>query len=294
MAWYRGPGNELSAMNILSIQSQVVYGHVGNSAAQFILQRLGHEVWAVPTTLFSNHLAKPSWTGKLVPQADIAALLDGLADLGVLDRVDAVMTGYLGEAGNVAVIADLIDRLHRQRPHLIYACDPVMGDNGKLYVTPALADAIAAKLVGRADILLPNQFELQRLSGIAAIDQSTTIAASRILRERHGMTAVVATGVLNSAVPNKITALATSATGVWAASGQRTDVPASGAGDSFAALLLGHYLRQRHLPESLTAAVAGTSAIFAATAKLGRDELAIIDSQEIWANQAPDAARQLT
>ncbi|HEX9449501.1 MAG TPA: pyridoxal kinase [Dongiaceae bacterium] len=294
MAWYRGPGNELSAMNILSIQSQVVYGHVGNSAAQFILQRLGHEVWAVPTTLFSSHLAKPSWTGKLVPQADIAALLDGLADLGVLDRVDAVMTGYLGEAGNVAVIADLIDRLHRQRPHLIYACDPVMGDNGKLYVTPALADAIAAKLVGRADILLPNQFELQRLSGIAAIDQSTTIAASRILRERHGMTAVVATGVLNSAVPNKITALATSATGVWAASGQRTDVPASGAGDSFAALLLGHYLRQRHLPESLTAAVAGTSAIFAATAKLGRDELAIIDSQEIWANQAPDAARQLT
>ncbi len=169
MAWYRGPGNELSALNILSIQSQVVYGHVGNSAAQFILQRLGHEVWAVPTTLFSSHLAKPSWTGKLVPQADIAALLDGLADLGVLDRVDAVMTGYLGESGNVAVIADLIDRLHRQRPHLIYACDPVMGDNGKLYVTPALADAIAAKLVGRADILLPNQFELQRLSGIGPV-----------------------------------------------------------------------------------------------------------------------------
>jgi pyridoxine kinase len=280
-------------MNILSIQSQVVYGHVGNSAAQFILQRLGHDVWAVPTTLFSNHLAKPSWTGKLIAQADVAALLDGLAQLGVLDRVDAVMTGYLGETGNVRVIAELIDRLRHQRPDLVYACDPVMGDNGKLYVKPDLAAGIENELVRRADLLLPNQFELQRLSGADVTDAATTMTASRHLQERHGMTAVIATGVMDPVKPNQITAIATTPAGVWSASGPRIDVPASGAGDSFAALLLGQYLRQRDLPAALGAAVTGTSAIFAATARLRRDELAIIDSQDGWANQSPEPARQL-
>lgn len=280
-------------MNILSIQSQVVYGHVGNSAAQFILQRLGHDVWPVPTTLFSNHLAKPSWTGKLVPHEDIATLLDGLSRLGLLDRVDAVITGYLGDPGNVAIIADLIDRLRRKRPEIIYACDPVMGDNGELYVKPALAEAIERDLIKRADILSPNQFELRRLSGIDVVDQATSILASQTLRQRFGITAVVATGVLDAERPDQITALATDATGVWAARGRHIDVPASGAGDSFAALLLGHYLRSRNLPQSLSAAVAGTSAIFAATAALARDELAIVDSQDVWANQTAGEATRL-
>jgi pyridoxine kinase len=280
-------------MNILSIQSQVVYGHVGNSAAQFILQRLGHDVWPVPTTLFSNHLAKPSWTGKLVPHEDVAALLDGLSRLNLLDRVDAVVTGYLGDPGNVAITADLVDQLRRKRPDVIYACDPVMGDNGQLYVKPALAEAIESELIKRADILSPNQFELRRLSGIDVVDQATSIEASRALQQRFGTKAVVATGVLDTQHPDRITALATDATGVWAASGPRIDVPASGAGDSFASLLLGHYLRSRSLPQSLNAAVAGTSAIFAATAALARDELAIVDSQDAWANQSVGEARRL-
>ena len=280
-------------MNILSIQSQVVYGHVGNSAAQFILQRLGHEVWPVPTTLFSNHLAKPSWTGKLIPHEDVAALLDGLSRLNLLDRVDAVVTGYLGDPGNVAIIASLIDQLRRKRPEIIYACDPVMGDNGQLYVKPALAEAIERDLIKRADILSPNQFELRRLSGIDVVDQATSIDASRALQQRYGTKAVVATGVLDNEHPDQITALAIEATGVWAASGPKIDVPASGAGDSFAALLLGHYLRSGSLSRSLNAAVAGTSAIFAATAALARDELAIVDSQDTWANLSVGEARRL-
>jgi pyridoxine kinase len=280
-------------MNILSIQSQVVYGHVGNSAAQFILQRLGHDVWAVPTTLFSNHLAKPSWTGKLMAQADIAALLDGLMRLGVLDRVDAVMTGYLGETGNVRIIAELIDQLRRKRPDLVYACDPVMGDNGKLYVKPELAEVIEKELVPRADLLTPNQFELQRLSGVTVSDAAATIAASRLLQQRHGMTAVVATGVMEPGNPRQITAIATTGSGVWSASGPRIDVPASGAGDSFAALFLGHYLGRRDLPAALAAAVTGASEIFAETARLHRDELAIIASQDAWASQSVEAARRL-
>lgn len=280
-------------MNILSIQSQVVYGHVGNSAALFILQRLGHDVWGIPTTLFSNHLARPSWTGRVLAQDDVAALIDGLAQLGVLDRLDAVLTGYLGDPGNVAVIADLVDNLRRRRPGLVFACDPVMGDDGKLYVKPALAEAIERDLIHRADILTPNQFELQRLSGMTIGDQTLTIAAAQALRQQHGIGTIIATGVMDAAAPDRITAVAVDDSGPWSASGPRIDVPASGAGDSFAALLLGHYLRQRDLPQALAAAVAGTSAIFAATAAAGRDELAIIDSQEIWANLPAGTASRI-
>jgi pyridoxine kinase len=280
-------------MNILSIQSQVVYGHVGNSAALFILQRLGHDTWSIPTTLFSNHLARPSWTGRVLHKDDIAALIDGLEKLGVLDRLDAVVTGYLGDPGNVPVIAQLVDRLRRQRPDFIYACDPVMGDDGELYVKPALAEAIAGELVGRADILTPNQFELQRLSGLPLGDQAATIAAAQALRSRHDIRHVIATGVIDPATPQEIAAIAATPEGLWRASGPHIEVPASGAGDSFAALLLGHYLRNRELPQALTAAVSGTSAIFAATAAAKRDELAIISSQEIWANLPARKAERL-
>lgn len=280
-------------MNILSIQSQVVYGHVGNSAALFILQRLGHDTWSIPTTLFSNHLARPSWTGRVLHRDDIAALIDGLSQLGVLDRLDALTTGYLGDPDNVPIIASLVDQLRRRRPDLIYACDPVMGDDGALYVKPALADAIAAELVGRADILTPNQFELQRLSGLAVGSQASTIAAAEALRERHGIANVVATGVSDPATPDEIAAIAATGDGLWRASGRRIEVPASGAGDSFAALLLGHFLRNRDLPQALSAAVAGTSAIFAATAAADRDELAIIGSQETWANLPVTRASKL-
>jgi pyridoxine kinase len=280
-------------MNILSIQSQVVYGHVGNSAALFILQRLGHEVWGIPTTLFSNHLARPSWTGRVLDKDDIIALIDGLSQLGVLDRLDAVVTGYLGDPGNVPVISTLVDRLRQHQPKLIFACDPVMGDDGALYVKPALADAIAANLISHADIITPNQFELQRLSGMDVHDRASTIAAAQSLRQKRGIGTVIATGVMDAASPDRITAIAVDDSGIWAASGHRTEAPASGAGDSFSALLIGHYLRHRDLPQALAAAVTGSSAIFAATAEAGRDELAIIDSQEIWANLPPGKADRI-
>lgn len=280
-------------MNILSIQSQVVYGHVGNSAAQFILQRLGHDVWSVPTVLFSNHVGRPSWTGRVLPPEDVRALIDGLAALGALEQVDAVMTGYLGDPGNVATVAALIDRLRRHRPRLIYACDPVMGDDGELYVKPALAEAIGAELVHRADILLPNQFELARLSGLDVGNHATTITAAKALKAASGAGIVVATGALDPGTPKSIFAIAVGADGTWRAQGDRVEVPASGAGDSFAALFVGHYLRQRDLSRALAAAVVGTSQIFAATAARQNDELVIIGSQDKWANLPAASAERI-
>ena len=153
-------------MNVLSIQSQVVYGHVGNSAAAFVLQRQGHAVWQVPTVLFSNHLGKPTFRGRDVPAEQARDLIQGLKELGYLDDVDmqarAVEHAFADAARLAAELAGII---RAQKPHAIFACDPVMGDDDALYVKPDLAEAITSALVPIADVLLPNIFELARLTG---------------------------------------------------------------------------------------------------------------------------------
>src|SRR3569833_2434295 len=151
-------------MNILSIQSLVVYGHVGHQASTFPLQRLGHEVWSLPTKVYSNHLAHPSFTGRKLEAGFIDELLKGSKQLDLLGRLDAVLTGYLGDAPNVPMAIAALEAARAQKPEVVFACDPVMGDDGALYVSPALAESLAREQVPRADILFPNIIELQHLS----------------------------------------------------------------------------------------------------------------------------------
>src|SRR5262245_3086044 len=154
-------------MNILSIQSHVVYGHVGLQASTFPLQRLGHAVWQLPTVLYSNHLAKASFTGRKLEPRVLEELVEGLRKLDLLGRLDAVLTGYLGDAPTVPVVIAALEAARAKKKEVVFACDPVMGDDGALYVSKALAEAIDKELVPRADILFPNIFELQQLSGLA-------------------------------------------------------------------------------------------------------------------------------
>src|SRR6516164_8972943 len=150
-------------MNILSIQSHVAYGHVGNSTAMPGLQRLGHEAWPVHTTLLSNHLGYPTHTGRVLPTEEVAQVVEGLAKLGLFGRFDALLTGFLGHAATVA--ADAARRLKSARPEAIYCLDPVMGERaGGLYVAPATVEAIGGLLLPLADFVLPNAFELDLLA----------------------------------------------------------------------------------------------------------------------------------
>ncbi len=274
-------------MNILTIQSQVVYGHVGNSAAAFVLQRLGHDVWQVPTVLYSNHLGKPTFKGRVVPVDQARDLIDGLEDLGALGRTDAILTGYLGSADLAHLAAEIVDRLKARKPELLFVCDPVMGDDGALYVKPDLADAIGEVLVPRADILLPNEFELTRLAGHSVRTREEAIGALRGLWDRvRRPKAVIGTGLCDDGDPGHLRCLALDREGPFERAVPRRRIAVSGTGDCFSALYLGRYLVTGDLRDAFAFAVEAMDLIVAATEAAGSDELRIVPTQEQWGSRA--------
>ena len=170
-------------MNILSIQSWVSYGHVGNASATFPLQRMGAEVWAINTVQFSNHTGYGSWTGEVFTGAQIGALVDGIAARGVLPRCDAVLSGYLGDPTVGEAILTAAVRVRAANPAALWCCDPVIGDVGRgVYVRPMIPEFLRDRAVPLADILTPNQFELEWLTGRTVTTLDSARAAVAALR----------------------------------------------------------------------------------------------------------------
>jgi len=244
-------------MTILSIQSRVVAGHVGNSAAVPALQRMGHDVWAIDTVTYSNHPAHGGHTGQARPAAELRDLLRGLAAGGRLAACDGLLSGYLGSAENGAVVLDALARVRDVRPDAVLLCDPVMGDRGNVYVEPAIVDFFRTKAAGAADILTPNAFEASLLTGVRVESVDQALAAADILH-RQGADAVVITGVAEG---DDVTTLALDGAGAWTVTTPRIERPGFGAGDLFAALLLGHRLARLPLAECLERAVASVYAV---------------------------------
>ena len=274
-------------MAILSIQSSVAYGHVGNAAAVFALQRLGFEVWPVNTVAYSNHPGYGDWRGRVVAAPEVAALIEGIAGRGALAGCRAVLGGYLGAAETGPVVLDAVAAVKAANGDALYCCDPVIGDAAEgVYVAAGVAEFIKSEAVGRADILLPNAFELEYLTGRAADTTERALAAAEVLLGR-GPRLVVATSLAPSGAtsetpesPETVETLAVTAAEAWVVTVPRLSSPAKGAGDLFAALFLGHYLDRRRPGEALGAAASATFAVLAATAGAGRRELALVAAQD--------------
>ncbi|HTV87881.1 MAG TPA: pyridoxal kinase PdxY [Stellaceae bacterium] len=264
---------------VLSLQSRVAYGHVGNAASVFALQRLGIEAWALDTVAFSNHTGHGSWRGAAVPASNIAALFDGIAALGVLPQIDAVLSGYLGDRATGPVLLDIVARVRAANPAALFCCDPVIGDaDTGAYVTDGIAEFFRDEALAHADIATPNRFELEYLTGgrIARLSEAATAAAR--LRAR-GPASVLVTS-LEPASPDRITMLAAGAAGTWTVETPRLPVALNGCGDVTAALFLAHLLRGADLPEALGLTAAAVFALIATTARLGRFELALVAAQD--------------
>lgn len=270
-------------MSILSIQSHVAYGHVGNAAAVFPLQRLGFEVWPVHTVQFSNHLGYGDWQGQVFTADHISAVIDGIAARGALDACAAVLSGYLGTASLGRVVANTVRRVRGANPSALYLCDPVMGDTGiGLYVRDDIPEFLRTHAIPLADILTPNLFELERLTACRIANLAEAVAAARSLLAL-GPTVVVVTSLRHDETPaDAIDILAVTADGAWQV---RTpylplETPVNGAGDALAALFLGHYLKTREVPEALADTAAAVFAIVSATHAAGTRELQLIAAQE--------------
>jgi pyridoxine kinase len=273
-------------MRILSIQSSVAYGHVGNSAATFPLQRLGHEVWPVLTVHFSNHTGYGSWRGAVLEPAVIADVIEGINDRGVLDRVDAVLTGYQGSPGVADVVLSTVARVRTLNPRVIYCCDPVMGDVGRgMFVLPGVPELIRERVVPIADVVTPNAFELaylayggppaevsvERVSSLAGVLDA--VAAVRAT----GPSTVLVTSVQVPDAPGEIGMVAADSTGAYLVRTPELPLSVNGAGDVTAALFLAH------LPAGIELALARVASsvygILSATHVAGSREIQLIAAQ---------------
>ncbi|HYF72682.1 MAG TPA: pyridoxal kinase PdxY [Nocardioides sp.] len=272
-------------MQILSIQSSVAYGHVGNSAAVFPLQRLGHEVWPVVTVHFSNHTGYGAWRGPLLDPADVREVIAGIDDRGALAGVDAVLSGYQGDPAVGAVILDAVARVKELNPDAVYCCDPVMGDVGRgMFVRPGIPEYLRDTVVPRADILTPNHFELDFLVGRPTSTLAEIVDAVDELRER-GPRDVLVTSVVHGEVPEgRIDVLAVSDDGAWAVETPLLPIAPNGCGDVTAALYLAHLRATGSAETALARTTSSVFAILEETLAAGTREIQLVAAQEAIAH----------
>ncbi len=275
-------------MKILSIQSSVAYGHVGNSAAVFPLQRLGHEVWPVFTVHFSNHTGYGAWRGPLLAPADVADVITGIAERGVLDQCDAVLSGYQGGAGIAEVILSAVAQVKAANPAATYTCDPVMGNaKSGCFVDPAIPPIIREQVVPKADIITPNQFELGFLTDTAPTDLTSTLASADLARAM-GPSTVLVTSVFDGDPDeaDTIGMLVVTGEGAWLVETPLLPIKANGSGDITAAMFTAHLHETGSPAEALARTVSSVYAVLKATLESGERELRLIAAQDAIANPA--------
>jgi pyridoxine kinase len=268
-------------MAILSIQSAVAYGSVGNAAAVFPLQRLGFEVWRVDTVLFSNHTGYGAWRGTVLDPKLVDEILRGIEERGVLARCEAVLSGYLGSVELGSVVLEVVRRVKRANPKALYCCDPVLGDADRgFFVRPELADFFRAEAVALADILTPNRFELETLTGRRVDTLAAARAACDALLAREPRVILTTSLDVAEVAPDTAALLAATREGGWLVRAPRLPIVANGAGDLTAALFLAHFLKTGEADSALGETAAGVHAVIAETVRLGASELAIVAAQD--------------
>lgn len=275
-------------MNILSIQSHVTYGHVGNSAAVFPLQRIGHEVWPINTVLFSNHTGYGAWRGPMVPAEDVTNIVDGIENLGKLDKVDAILSGYQGGPDIAGAIVETVRRVKEVNPRALYSCDPVMGNaKSGCFVSDEIPPLLRDKVVPMADIITPNQFELGYLTGKEATDLESTLAAVEAARD-IGPSTVLVTSVQRPEREddNTIEMIVVNGQGSWMVTTPNLPFKRNGSGDVTAALFTGHYLATGDAELALGKTAASVYDLLLTTYEADSRELELIAAQESFVNPA--------
>src|SRR3954465_4676187 len=268
-------------MNILSIQSHVAYGHVGNAAATFPMQRIGVEVWPIHTVQFSNHTGYGTWTGRVFEANLITELVDGIAQRGVLGQCDGVLSGYMGSAETGAAILDAVGRLRAANPKARYCCDPVMGDVGRgVFVRPGIPEFMREHAVPAADIVTPNQFELDHMTGCTSATRAEALGAIDALHAL-GPKAIMVTSLHTDETPSDaLDLVASDASGRFRVRTPKLPLSINGAGDAIAALFFAHVLRTGAAAEALARAPCSVFGGLKRTADAGSREILLIQAQE--------------
>jgi pyridoxine kinase len=268
-------------MNILSIQSWVSFGHVGNASAVFPLQRLGAEVWAVNTVQFSNHTGYGTWRGQVFGAELVRDLVQGIEDRDALPRCDAVLSGYMGDAAIGEAVLDAVARAKAANPRALYCCDPVIGDVGRgVFVRPGIPEFMRERAVPAADLITPNQFELEHLTGLPVTTLAEAKAACLAL-QKTGPRAVLVTSLKVAETPDDQIELLSAEGGEF----HRIRTPmlpisVNGAGDAIAALFLFHRMKTGSAAAAAAAAASSIYGLLRRTSEAGSREILTVAAQE--------------
>lgn len=272
-------------MRILSIQSLVSYGHVGNSAAVFPLQRIGVDVMPVPTVCFSNHTGYGAWRGPMLSGDNVREIVSGVEDRGGLENVDAVLSGYQGGNDIGDAILDAVARVKKHSPNAIYACDPVLGNaTSGCHVSPEVQDLIRDRVVPHADLIAPNQFELGFITGTSPDTLESTLEAADAAREIGPRTILVKAVMRPDRDPDTVEMLAVTDDGAWIVQTPKLPGKANGSGDVTTALFTAHLLRTGDAADALARTASSVYELLEVTAASGQRELQLVAAQEAYAN----------
>ncbi|MBD3845886.1 pyridoxal kinase PdxY [Bosea sp. SSUT16] len=268
-------------MNILSIQSHVAYGHVGNASATFPMQRLGVDVWPIHTVQFSNHTGYGSWKGRVFDGGMVDEVMEGIAERGVLPNCDGVISGYMGSADIGHAILSAVERVKAVNPKALYCCDPVIGDVGRgVFVRPGIPEFMREQAVPAADIVTPNQFELELLTDIEVKTVADAHRAAEALRDAGPKVVMVTSLVTEETPADSIDMMAADAKGSWRVRTPKLDVNINGAGDAIAALFFTHYLRDQSAASALSKAASSIYGLLKRTKEAGSREILTVAAQD--------------
>jgi pyridoxine kinase len=272
-------------VKVLSIQSAVAHGHVGNSAAVFPLQRIGAEVLPVYTVNFSNHTGYGAWRGPLISPEDVREVLLGIEERGVFPSIDVVLSGYQGGVGIGDVIVDAVQRVKAANPDAIYACDPVMGNaKSGCFVAPEIPDLLRDRVVPVADIITPNQFELGYLTGTEPATLEATLVSADLARELGPSTVLVTSVERPDRDPESIEMLVVDDAGAWTVRTPFLPFKANGSGDVTAALFTAHYRATGKASVALERTASSVFDLIELTYRSGERELQLVEAQESYAH----------
>ena len=272
-------------LNILSIQSSVAYGHVGNSAAVFPLQRIGVEVYPVYTVHFSNHTGYGAWRGLVLPVEAVAEVIRGIEERQVFARCDGVLSGYMGDVSLGKIVLEAVEKVRIANPSAAYCCDPVIGDVGRgVFVRPGIPEFMRDHAVPAATILTPNQFELEYLADRKVTDLQSALQAAELIKARGPRIVLVTSLRRADAAEDRIEMLVVDKNEGYIIETPLLPLNVNGAGDMAAALFFAHWLRTTSMREALELTTAAVFAVLDATFRAGEREMQLVEAQESIAN----------
>lgn len=266
---------------ILSIQSHVAYGHVGNRSAVFPLELLGFEVIPVNTVQFSNHTGYGAWRGQVFDADHIRDVIRGVDERGALRGIEAVLSGYMGSADTGNAILETVDMVRAKNPDALYCLDPVMGDYGRdFFVRPGIPEFIKNEALHRATIVTPNQFEAEYLAQMKIASLDDVKKAARVI-SAQGPRIVVVTSFMPDDTNKTISIFLYDNESDYIIRTDRLDLSPepNGAGDLTAALFLGHYLKTNSAADALEKMTNSVFAVFNNTLREGSREIQLVASR---------------